>query len=106
MKLCLSLCHNITLLVEFVFVLIVLIIAYCVAYQQLNKQFIEDIELTDIEYQFYCSLPPEQWFYIVEYRGNWLKLDEQEIIVWNNNRQLRNQLAKLAMGGKNLITGK
>ena len=79
--------------------------AYAIHNHNKELKKIKDTEMSELEEKFYCSLPPEQWFYIVEYRGNWLKLDEQEIVYWMQNRQIRNKLFKLAMKGKNLITG-
>ena len=95
-------------MIAFIFVGFVLVVCLIVAYgiKNRNKQAkLKEIQLKNLKNEIIGNLPKKDLIH-VKYRGMHLFMDEKEYSVWYHaNRQQRNHLFKLAMKGKNLITG-
>ena len=94
-------------LIAFIFIGFLLVVACIVAYAIYNRNKIvkiKEVELKNTKGEVIGTLPKKDLIH-VKYRGMLLFMDEKEYSVWfHANRQQRNQLFKLAMKGKNLIT--
>lgn len=95
-------------MIAFAFVSFLLVVACIVAYAIYHRNKVvklKTVQLKNVKDEIVATLPKKDLIH-VKYRDVHLFMDEKEFYKWTySNRQQKGQLLKLAMKGKNLITG-